>query len=168
VVLARKGVLLVLFVLTTLFLVSPMAMVNASKTTNDFYLKAYITTVTIDWQHSAGNKHVLFHVTEEGIVKDILNVEVGTFTLDVVAEVLDTEAVTGIVTAKYVIDFSGGVIEGTLTGKLPYADISYGKLEWDGIFVGHGDMRVKGENYVINEGTPQLPVYATVFDGYSW
>ncbi|MCJ7633578.1 hypothetical protein MUP77_14470 [Candidatus Bathyarchaeota archaeon] len=109
-VLANKRVVLALLVFASLFLTSPMVMVNASKTINDFKLKAYIATLNIDWQHSAGNKHVLFQVTEEGILKDFNDVEVGTITVDLVAEVLDTEAVTGTVTGRYVMDYSGAII----------------------------------------------------------
>lgn len=169
-VLAKKGMVLTLLVFATLFLASPMAMVNASKTTNDFYLKAYTPIVNIEWsrfvawQHSVEEyKRVLFHITEVGIVKDDLNVEVGTITLNIVAEVLDIEALTGTLTAKYEINFySGGIIMGTLTAKVLNAILP--DMEIDGKFVGHGEMNVMGDIYFIWEGTTPFGV----FDGYSW
>jgi len=170
VVIARKGVVLALLIFSTLLVPSPM--VKASKTTNDFYLKAYITSqVIIDWYHFAGTnlgdklfpKYVLFHVTEEGILENVDNVEVGTITVDIVAEILDIEALTGTVTGKYEINFySGEIIMGTITGKLLKALAS--DMEWDGKFVGHGDMNVIGELYIIEEDN--FPVL--VLDGYSW
>ena len=161
-VLAKKRVVLVLLVLATLSLASPMAMVDASKTTDDFYLKVYFTTLDIEWQHNADNKVVIMHLTQGGIVKDGLNVELGKITLNII-EVLNIESLTGTVTAKYEIKYySGEIIKGTMTGKLQNAILQ--EVELDGKFVGHGDMHVKGEIYLIMEGGAQI----LVLDGYSW
>ena len=166
-VLARKGVFLALFVLASLILVSPMVMVNASKTTNDFYLKMYPTTVNVDWQHWADNKLVIFHLTEGGIVNNYQNVTVGTITIDVVTEVLNPEAQIGTVVGKYEINFdSGEIIKGTITGKVQNPSLP--DVQLDAKFVGHGDMNVMGEASIINEGTHGKPIMVSIFDGYSW
>ena len=162
VTLAKKGMAMFLFVLATLFLASPMTMVNASRTTNDFYLKVYMTAVSVEWEHFADDRQAIGHVVEEGVVKDGLDSEVGTITLDVV-EIIDIKTNNATVTAKYEINFnSDEIIKGTMTGKIQ--NFAATPPDLDCKFVGHGDMHVMGNIYVIMEG--MIPVL--VLDGYSW
>ena len=165
VMLAKKGMALFLFVLATLFLASPMATVNASKTTNDFYLKMHATAFNVEWEHFADHRRVIWHLVEEGVVKDGLGSEVGTIALDVM-ETFDNETGKGTVSAKYEINFyaHGEMIEGTMTGKLQFYIGTTKPPELDGKFVGYGDMHVMGDAYIIVEG--MIPV--VVLDGYSW
>jgi hypothetical protein len=142
--------------------------VKKNEKSSSFYLKAYVTEpVNIEWQHRADNRKVQFHVTEEGIVKNRDNIPLGTFTLNVVAEILDLEALTGTMTAKYVINYyTGETISGTITGKVQNAVLP--DVKFDGKFVGHGYMNVMGEASMINEGTHDSPIMVLVLDGYSW
>jgi len=162
IMLAKKGVVLISLVLATMFLTLPLTSVNASKTRNDFYLKMYVTAFNLEWQHLADKRRVILHLTEEGIVKDSQNQEMGTIALDVV-EIIDLKTDKATVSAKYEIDFySGAIIEGTMNGKLQNA--TRGTPNLDGKFVGHGDMHVMGDIYLIMEG--MIPVL--ILDGYSW
>jgi len=161
---AKRGMALFLFVLATLFLASPMTMVNASKTTNDFYLKVYATAFNVEWEHFADDRRVIWHLVEEGVVKDGLGSEVGTITLDVM-ETFDMETGKGTVSAKYEIDFySDEIITGTMTGKLQLYIGTTNPPDLDGKFVGHGDMQVIGDIYLLVEGMAVV----LVLDGYSW
>jgi len=162
--LAKKGMFLILLVFATLFLAFPLTLVNASKTTNDFYLKVYATAAYFEWEHFADNRRVIWHLVEEGIVKDGLNLEVGTIVLDVV-ETIDIKTGKGTVSAKYEINFyTGAMIEGTMTGKIQMYIGTYDPPDLDGKFVGHGDMQVMGDIYLVVEGIAVV----LVLDGYSW
>lgn len=161
---AKKGVVLVLLVLATMFLAFPLTLVNASRTRNDFYLKVYATAAYYEWEHFADNRLVIWHVVEEGVVKDSLGQAVGTIALHAV-ETIDVETGKGTVSVKYEINFySGAMIEGTMTGKIQIYIGTYDPPDLDGKFVGHGDMHVMGDIYLIMEG--QTPVL--ILEGYSW
>lgn len=162
--LAKKGIVLILLVLATMFLALPLTSVNASKTTNDFYLKMYMTTGYYEWEHFADNRRVIWHLVEEGVVKDSLGQEVGTIALDVV-ETIDVKTGKGTVSAKYEINFyNGAMIEGTMTGKIQLYIGTTNPPDLNGKFVGHGDLHVMGDIYLLMEGINAV----LVLDGYSW
>lgn len=100
-------------------------------------------------------------LTEGGIIKDTQDQQVGTFALDII-EVVSIRTGRGTASGHFVIDFdTGETVEGTLTAKIQmYIDNPNQPPDVDGKFVGHGDMHVMGDLYLMAE--------FLIFDGYSW
>jgi hypothetical protein len=99
-------------------------------------------------------------LTEGGIIKDAQDEQVGTFALDII-EVVSIKTGRGTASGHFVINFdTGATIEGTLTAKIQMYIGTPTPPDVDGKFVGHGDMHVMGDLYLMAE--------FLVFDGYSW
>jgi hypothetical protein len=150
----------VLTIVALLFLASSLTVASASRTKTPFYVKALPTAFNIEWSHQADNSQVIMKLTEGGIIKDTQDEQVGTFALDII-EVVSIKTGRGTASGHFVINFdTGATIEGTLTAKIQMYIGTPTPPDVDGKFVGHGDMHVMGDLYLMAE--------FLVFDGYSW
>ena len=152
----------VLSIIALVFLASSITITSASTTKTPFYLKALATTMSVEWSHQADNSRGIMKLTEGGIVRNAQDQEMGTFALDLI-ETLSMKTGAGTASGHFAINLnSGATIEGTITAKIQM----YSNLppDVDGKFVGHGDMHVMGDLYLMIEGTNAF----IVFDGYSW
>jgi hypothetical protein len=150
----------VLTIVALLFLASSLTVASASRTKTPFYVKALPTAFNVEWSHQADNSQVIMKLTEGGIIKDAQDEQVGTFALDII-EVVSIKTGRGTASGHFVINFdTGATIEGTLTAKIQMYIGTPTPPDVDGKFVGHGDMHVMGDLYLMAE--------FLVFDGYSW
>jgi hypothetical protein len=123
-------------------------------------VKALPTAFNIEWSHQADNSQVIMKLTEGGIIKDTQDQQVGTFALDII-EVVSIKTGRGTASGHFVINFdTGATIEGTLTAKIQMYIGTPTPPDVDGKFVGHDDMHVMGDLYLMAE--------FLIFDGYSW
>ena len=159
----------VLSVIAFLLLASSLAVVNASRTRTPFYFKAVVLTMTMEWEHPADNSHLIMKIVEGGNVESEDGQTVGTWAMDIV-EVLSGKTGRGTASGHLGIDFNSGVsVEGTITAKIQMYIGTSLPPDVDGKFVGHGDMHVMSDLYLIMEerGAGNF-VPVLVLDGYSW
>jgi hypothetical protein len=154
----------VLSIIALVFLASSITIASASTTKTPFYLKALATTMNVEWSHQADDSLGIMKLTEGGIVRDAQDQEVGTFAFDLI-ETISMKTGRGTASGHFAINFnSGATIEGTITAKIQMYIGTYLPPDVDGKFVGHGDMHVMGDLYLMIEGANAF----IVFDGYSW
>jgi hypothetical protein len=154
----------VLSIVAFLLLASSLTIANASSTRTPFYLRAIPTSFYIEWTHQADGSHGIMKIIEGGNVEFVPGETAGTWTMDII-EILSIKTGAGIASGHLVINFNfGTTVEGTITAKIQMHIGTNQPPDVDGKFVGHGDMHVKCDLYLIMEGNAAI----IVLDGYSW